>query len=428
MSGLIAGMGVSFGLFSGATIYAIQNAAAFQTILIQMGRAGNLTQAQMQALGQTLMDVGGHSIFSIEELGQAFVTLLQRGVSANDIIHGVGQQATYLAEATGMQAVPAAQLLASTLVAFNIPASQAAKTVDLLQFAIEHGIGPADELQSALAKLGSISGILGISFDQIIPSLDLITRATGSYSLAATSLYYYLNQVKFGTATYRKEIESLGISFYDAQGQFIGLNNSLELLFSTLKDKSPKDQAAILGSLFNIRSSQGIGILMHDFPMLLGLTNQLAQSHDNLGVAMKRAQQAEDSAAGAWSGLRTNLQDVFTLMGGPFLAVIQPMLLHLRDLAAQLREFMSANPKVGATFLALGTAISGIALVVGIALSPIGAFVGIILAVVAGVVLLAAGLTWLVFHFQQIIAWAHPVIEVVQTWVQALPSKTRFNS
>ncbi len=385
--GIFAGTAVAFAGFALLVKGAIDNAVKFQTILIQMGRAGNLTGAQMTALGQVLMDVGGHSIFSIEELGQAFVVLLQRGITAKDIMTGVGQQAVYLAEATGMKAVPAAQLLASTMVAFNIPASKAAQTVDLLQFAIEHGIGPSDTLASSIARLGSIASVLHISLADTIPALDVLTRASGSYATATTQLYYYLNQVKFGTSTYRDEIQKLGISFYDAKGNFIGLNQSLVLLYNTLKDKTPQEAAAVLGALFNIRSSQGIAILMEQMKQLAGLTDTLSKSHDNLGTAMMRAQQAEQSAAGLWRAFRTNLQDVLTLMGGPFLGAIQPMLANLNNLAIQLRTFAAQNPQTAAAFLALGLAISGLALIIMVAVSPFGPFIAIILATVAAITL-----------------------------------------
>lgn len=385
--GAIAGLALSVATFGILIVKSIQLATQFQTILIQMGRAGNLTQAQMDALGKSLMDIGGHSIFSIEELGQAFVVLLQRGVSAADIMKTVGQQAVYLAEATGMKAVPAAQLLASTLISFHIPASQAAQTVDLLQFAIEHGIGPSEEMAASLTKLGSIAYVLHLNLADIIPAFDVLSRATGSYSLAATNLYYFLNQVKFGTSTYRDEIQKLGISFYDARGNFIGLNAALELLYKTLQNKTPEEAAKILGSLFNIRSSQGIAILEQGLKGVYDLTNKLVTSSDNMGVAMKRAQQAEQSAAGLWQAFRTNLQDVLTLMGGPFLAGIQPVLSHLNDLAIQLRGFAASSPKVAAGFLAIGLAISAGGLIAAlIIINPalavlLGVMIGLYIAV-----------------------------------------------
>src|SRR5260370_22990101 len=96
MSGIIAGFGLAFLLFAGAIVYATVQAAKFQTILIQMQRAGNLTQAQMDGLGRTIIAISGNSIFGLEQLGAAFVVLLQRGVSAAAIMHGAGQAAVYL--------------------------------------------------------------------------------------------------------------------------------------------------------------------------------------------------------------------------------------------------------------------------------------------------------------------------------------------
>ena len=402
MGGVLAGMGISFALFAKVVSSAIENAAKFQTILIQMGRAGNLTQAQMQGLGNTLMNIGGSSIFSIEELGQAFVVLLQRGISAKDIMNGVGQQAVYLAEATGMKAVPAAQLLASTLVSFKLPASAAAQVVDLLQFAIEHGIGPYDTLASSISRLGGIAGTLHLTFADMVPALDVLARSTGSYSTAITGLYYYLNQVKFGTATYRDEIQKLGISFYDAKGNFIGLNESLDKLYKTLQNKSPEQAAEILGKLFNIRSGQGIAILMEQLKQVDGLTNQLKVSNDNAGVAAYRAGQAAQSAAGLWSSFKTNIQDIVTLMGGPLLSTVQKVLgsptTGLLGFTNTIRSQMQQNPTAAATFIQLGLGYSAVGLAAAIALSPLGPFALAILATVAAVTGLALGVTWLSQH------------------------------
>jgi len=406
LTGLVATM-VGFG---GAVVLATKDAIEFNTLLIRIQRATNGTDAEMKGMQKTLMDIGGKSIFSLEELADGFVLLGQRGVSAADIIKTVGQAGVYLAESIGSTPVQAMGLLGSTMAAFNLPASEAAKVADLLQYAFEHGVPNVTQLGTAMAKLGSIASLLRIPLDQIIPALDVTSRAMGSGSTAATGLYYFLNQISNGTPKFKAEIEKLGISFYDANGNFIGLNQSLQVLYTTLKDKSPKEAADIMGQLFAVRSGVSIQILLQDLAKLKGLTKELAASHDNLNAAMDRARQAEDSAAGAWHGFMSNVQDALTLMGGPFLAVIQPMILNLRGMAASIRDFAAVNPQVMATFASLAAAISLAGLLILATLSPIGIFVLVMTGVMIAVAGVTAGILYLKTNWQSIV----PVLQ--QVW------------
>lgn len=395
MTAQLAGLGVLTGLavamvgFGGAIAMATRDAIDFQTLLIRIQRATNANSEEMDKMGNTLMSVGAKSIFSLEEIADGFVLLGQRGISAKDIINGVGQAGVYLAESIGVTPVQAMGLLGATMAAFNLPATQAAKVADLLQFAFEHGVPNVSQLTTAMARLGSIASVMKIPLDQIIPALDVTSRAMGSGATAATGLYYFLNQVASGTPKFKAEIEKLGITFYDANGNFIGLNRSLQVLYNLLKDKSPKEAADIMNQLFAVRSGVSIEILLQDLGKLKGLTKDLAVSHDNMGVAMKRAQEAENSAAGAWKGFMSNLQDVLTLMGGPFLQMVQPVILHLRDLASQLRVYAAQNPQFMGAVLGAAAAFSALGIAIWIATTPLAPFIAIVLGVVAAVAGLA---------------------------------------
>lgn len=382
---VVAGLAGAFALFAGAIALSVKDAIDFQTQLIRIQRATNATSAEMQAMGNTLMAIGGQSVFSIQQIADGFIVLGQRGITAQQIIDGVGQAGVYLAESLGTTPVTAMTLLASAMVSFRIPATEAAHAADLLQFAMEHGVFSAAQWTGALAKLGGLAVTLGVPFDQIVVALDVLGRAMGSENVAATSLYYFLGRLASPTAAEAEAQKKLGLTVYDTHGKFIGFMPLLDELYTKLHGLTQQQQLDFLTKLFPLRGAQGIAILLNQIKSVHDLMDKLRTSHDNLGVAMMRARQAEDSAAGAWSGFKTNLQDVLTLVGGPFLALIQPLLLHLRDLAATIRQFAAANPTVIPTILALGAAISGIGLIVIAAMTPIGAFVLIMLAVMAAV-------------------------------------------
>lgn len=425
MAGLavVTGVVATFLAFGGAILYSTTQAAAFETLMVRIQRATNATSGEMVQMQQVMMSLGGSSIFSLDQIAAGFVLLGQRGITAQQIMDGVGQAGVMLAEAIGSTPVEAMGLLASTLAAFNIPAKDAMQTADLLQFAYENGVPSVSQLTSALAKLGSIASVLKIPLDQIVPALDILGHAMGNGSSAATSLYYFLKQVAAGTTPFRDEIAKLGLSFYDVHGKFIGLNQSLDVLYTKLKDKSPEDAANILSKLFNIKSSQGISILLQDLSRLHDLSQKLAGSHDNLGMVIKRAQQAVDTAQGSWSALKTNLQDIAIIVGGPFLKAIEPFLKNLLQITQTVRMWAAENPQATTTILSLGAAITGIGLIVMAALTPIGQFVLIVLAVMAVITAVTVGIVWLKSNWAQLTSATgalHPIIAAITPILSAL--------
>src|SRR6266567_160733 len=417
---IVAGLIASFLLFGGAIVYSTDQAAKLQTTMIGLKAATGATDAQVQQMQNTLLTLGATSIFSLDELAQGFTLAGQRGVSAGDIIKYVGQQGIFLAEAIGVKPVAAFGLLASVLAAFNLPASQAGKVADLLFFAFEHGVPSVSQLTAGLGKLGSVAAILHVPLDQIIPAFDVVARAMGSGTVAATGLYFFLKQISAGTPAFRTEIAKLGLSFYDLNGKFIGLIPSLDELYKRLKSSTPHEAALILQALFAQRSSQSLAILLQDLSKFDALVKQLKTSHDAYHTALVQAKKAEDSLAGSTAALKTNLTDFAALAGGPLSTALTPVVQNINKFVSTLRDMAASNPKAFSSIMLIGAALAGLGLVVAIALSPFALLIGIMVAVVAIVAGLAAGITWLTGNWSKVVSAVHPVIAIFQQLVSFL--------
>lgn len=412
---VVTGIAASFLMFGGAIAYSTVQAANFEVLIVRIQRATNATSAEMDRMRQVMMDLGGSSIFSLDQIAEGFVLMGQRGISATDIMNGVGKAGVLLAESIGATPVQAMGLLASTMASFNLPASEAMHTANLLQFAFEHGVPSVTQLTAAMAKIGSVSSILKVPLDQVVPAIDILARAMGSGTQAATALYYFMSQVSSGTKGFKAEIAKLGLSFYDVHDHFIGLNQALDQLYAKLKDKTPREAADILHALFNIKAGTGIGILMEDLGRLHDLSQNLAASHDNLGMVIARAKQAVDTAQGSWNALKTNLQDIAIIVGGPFLAAIKPLIDNLLLLSQTVRTWASENPQATTSILLLGTALSGIALVVIAVMTPIGQFALIMLATMAVITGITVGIVWLKAN------WGALAAQMQSVWNAAQP-------
>jgi TP901 family phage tail tape measure protein len=406
MAGLavVSGLAVSFAGFAGAIVYSTIQAIQFSTTMLKIQRATGATSEEIAKLGGIIQTLAGSSIFGIKQIADGFVLLGQRGISAKDIINGVGLAGVQLAESIGVAPVDAMGLLGITMASMGIAADKAQATVDLLQYAFEHGIPSVTGLQQAITAVGGEAKLLHVPLDELITLLDFLTPALGSGAKAGTSLRQMLQALSSPSATQAAEMKKLGLSFYDSSHNAKDLADFLQELAVKLDKLNPADRAAAIKALFTIRGSMAASQIIPEIDKIMASLDKLRASNNNAGQAAKKAGDVAGSAAGLWSSMLTNIQSVATNIGGPFLALLQPTLVQLQSLSMTLLQMSQRNPVTLATFLALGAAVSGVGLIVAIAMSPFALFIGIMVGTIAVILAIVAAVMWMENNWQRVVA------------------------
>lgn len=207
-----AGAGIDFMAFSSALETTIEDAASLEDTMARVQIAFNASDDQMQVMTDTLQQVAGQSRFSTQEIGDGFAQLGERGFTVAEVIKDqVGQAMVNLAEATGSQTVPAADLLASTMQIFSAKASDAEKYASGLTFAFHDGIPSIAGLSSAMDEVGQEAALLHIPLDQVIVTLDYLVRSGIPAAESANSLRYMLQSLTDPTNKAAEALANLGI-------------------------------------------------------------------------------------------------------------------------------------------------------------------------------------------------------------------------
>lgn len=410
---VVAGLALSFAGFGAALVYSVKQAQDLTQALTDISLATDLTTQQMAVLTPFLFNLGANSIFSLQQLADGIAVVGQYGFKTTQQIELMAAAGVKLAEVTGSSTTDAFKLLAVTMQAFNIPASQANETAALLFFSIEHGTPNISNLTSALGQLGGVSVALHLSLADILPALDTVTVGMGSASTAAAGLRFFLVNIVHPTNAAAAEMQKLGISAFNAQGQFIGLKPLLQEIADKVSGLSDAAKADILGTLFNIRSGTAI-------KQLLNQITEFEQGVNKVSNAQKLQQQLNDAVAKVMDQLgsvvhtvASNFQDFAALVGttvvptliGFLQKVVNPIVVQLRQWAQD-----PASAKIVSNFLMLGAAVSGVGLViVGSFMSPVVAFIAIMALVAAAVI----GVALLIQNFGHIWASLQPVLQRV---------------
>lgn len=408
MASLVAGASLAFTAFSAGLIYAVAQGAGIIAAMNQISIATGLTGSALLQVRNYLLALGGSSIFSIQQLAAGIALLGQYSFKTVSAIESLATAGSKLAEATGSTPVQAFKLLAVTMQAFKIPADQAQQVADLLFYSYEHGTPSVTGLTSALGQLGGAADILHIPLSQLIPALDVVTIGVGNMGTAALGLRFFLTSVTGSSKAARDAFQQLGISAFDAKGNFVGLPTLLGEISDHLKGLSTGDQFKVMQELFpNIRSSTAIKQLitqLGEYTSRLKDTSNAQQLHLNLENAVALIMSQVGSVL---KETGSNFQDFAGLVGIQVIPILLGFLQKaLYPLSVTLR-LLASNPAIAqliANFLMFGTALSGIVVVGAIVTAIFTSWVGPALLVAGAFAALAALAALIVTDWNDVVA------------------------
>lgn len=121
---------------------------------------------EMNQLRQAAIDAGADTIYSATESADAINELGKAGLSTSDILSGGLSGALNLAASDGMAVGDAAELMATTLMQFNLTGAESTQVADALAAGAGKAVGSAHDLGLALNQAGMVSHSFGISMQE----------------------------------------------------------------------------------------------------------------------------------------------------------------------------------------------------------------------------------------------------------------------
>lgn len=451
--GVLLGSGAAMMMFGAAIKFSVDQASNLQQSMFSVAVATHVPMDVAMQYTGVLMNMAASSTYSTQEIADGIVQMGRAGYSIHDIFTqmsqaGAGfvnvggkmvpimssmvQAGIALGIATRSTAVQGFTLLTQAMVAYQAPADQALHYANLLQFGFEHQRGSVADFTAALSQVLPEASRFHVSLKEVIASLDTFGPAMASSARAGTALRYMMDGLYSPTKGAKEEMKALGLASFDASGNFhsafynakgdpIDFAQAVQLLHNKLKGMNQEAQNDALHKLFSVRGGQGASDLLQMIGRLQGYLNTLSKSSDNSGGAMKRWDEVMKTTAGAMAGLKSSFQDLGAVIGMAILPIVTTVATKLNQFVSYIRNMTNANPQAAASFLGLGTAMSGVGIVAGIilmAVTGVGSglliIVGIVLGVIAAVVALTAGIMIAANWFRQFIATSNPVAVVLR--------------
>lgn len=368
----VAGFGAAIG---GALLGATNQAADFQFQMDAVNAAlGGLDASQMEVVTQQALDMGAASKFSAGEVAGVQEQLAKSGLSVEEVTGGATQAVLDLASATGENLTTAANSTASALNLFNLDATQTADVADIITAALNESSATLPDFQRGLNSLGPVMANLNQYADDSEGAFRDSAAAIAYFNSqglkaadAGVSIARGLTNLADPTSEATALMTSLGISAFDAQGNFKPLPDIMDELNVAMAGMSDSQREAALATIFGAEAADVMNIAVKKGGE--GLREYQKQTEAN-GQAAEQAAIRQDNLRGALEQLSGAVQTAAIGIGSAFLGPLQSLVEGITTLVNAFNGLPAPVKEAIAAFAALAAAL---ALVSGTALTVAGA-------------------------------------------------------
>ena len=338
--------------------------ANFDQAMSGVASTGDDARQNIDALTEAAKKAGADTAYSAVEAANGVEELVRAGVSASDVLGGGLDGALSLAAAGQIEVAEAAGIASTAMTQFKLSGDKIPHVADLLAAGAGKAMGGVDDLGMALKQSGLVASQFGLSIEETVGGLSAFASAGLLGSDAGTSLKAMLLALANPAGATAKKMEELGISAYDAQGQFVGLEGLAGVLQERLGGLSDAQRQQALAQIFGNDAVRAASILYEEGAD--GIANWTAAVDDS-GYAAETAATLQDNLRGDLEKLGGAFSTLAIEAGeagnGPLRALVQS-LTGIVDLAGQYPA--AAQGILGIVAALSGLAIAGGALMKGV--------------------------------------------------------------
>lgn len=337
-----------------AFVIAVKSAADFDQKMSNVQAATNETAENMDELRAAALQAGRDTAFSANEAADAVTELAKAGVATADILSGALTGALDLAAAGEISVARAAEIAATAMTQFGIEGSKVPHIADLLASGANNAQGGVEELSQALNQAGLVSAAAGLSIEETVAGLSAFASAGLLGSDAGTSFKSMLQRLTPISAEAKREMDKLGISAFDAKGEFIGLEEFAGNLRESMKDLTPEQRAASQAIIFGTDAVRASNVLYEQGAEGIAEWTRLV---DDSGAAARTAAIKLDNLNGDLQILRGSFETALIEAGSGANDVLREMVQAATFLVNSFAQLPRPVLDAGLAFTAIAAAI-----------------------------------------------------------------------
>ncbi len=320
------------------------------------------TAQEQKTLSEAALQAGADTAYSATEAANAQEELAKAGMEVSDIVGGSLNGALALAAAGQLQVARSAEIMATTLKQYKLPAEQAAHVSDVLAAGAGKAQGSVDDLALALSYVGPVAAGLGISLEETGGSLAYLASQGILGEKAGTGLRGVLMSLTAPSKVATETMGQYGIEIFDAQGNMKSLAEVSQILKARLGGLTEAERSAALGRIFGNEQITTARILYEGGAQAI---EEWTDKVNDSGYAAEQAAMRQDNLAGDVEKLGGAFDTALIRTGSGANDVLREM---VQSVTALVDWYGELPGPVQATALMFGVATAAVTLFAGAAI------------------------------------------------------------
>lgn len=329
----------------------VKTTAGFEKSMSGVAAVANASGSEMEALSAKAKQLGADTSFSASQAAVAEAELAKAGVSVADILSGALKGSMDLAAAGQLDLAEASTISAQAMNLFGLKGSQVSHIADILASGANKSAADVHDLGMGLSQTGTMAAQMGLSLEDTVATLSLFADNGMKGSDAGTSFKTMLARLTPQSEEQSKAMAAVNLAFYDANGKFVGMEESARRLSAAMSGLSEEQRNSYMNTIFGSDASRAAAILLRsqsDAAKSAGKSwMDYRKAMDDVGAANRMAATQLDNLAGDWEKLMGSLETAALNGGGGLTA-------GLRSVVQQATEAVDILGQVPAPIAEIG--------------------------------------------------------------------------
>jgi TP901 family phage tail tape measure protein len=276
----------------------------------------------MGVMTQTVRDLGTSSMFGAGEIAREMQTLASMGMNANEVMTAI-KPVMDLAAATETKLADTAKIVGQQILQQGLAFSDAGKLADVLAAASTRSGQSLEALGRSASYVGDMAHRAGLSMEDTVATLTLLSQHSQQGSRAGTGLLLILRSLADNASS--KKFKDSGIEVLEkGTNRLKPLADIVDEIQNKLSKLSDAGKQAALDKIFPARAAAGISVLFTEGGA--GLRQLSDMLRNSAGSARQMAEAMESSLGGAFRMLRASFQTFISDVGSRLTFI--PMLMN----------------------------------------------------------------------------------------------------
>lgn len=359
---------------AGGLAFAVKKAATFEDAMSSVAAISGATGKDFDALSKTARDWGASTSFSATEAAEGLEYMALAGWNTQQMMGGIGP-ILHLAEAGALDLGRASDLVTDSMAGLGLEVDDLEGYLDKVAAASSNANTDIDALMEAYVVAGGKFKELNVPLEESSAFLGILANRGFKASESGTAVNAIMTRLTSTTGPAAKKLKEMGISAYDSEGNFRGMETVLEDVRGKMDKMTDAERANASEKLAGLNHGKtftamlsGLGDEYHD------LKGDIEGSE---GALLDMRNTMKDNLQGDMENLSSAFEEISIAIGTVLLPHVKNMIGFIQSLAD---KFNSLDDKTITIIAVIAALAAGFLLLIG----PIFLLIGFIPSMLAG--------------------------------------------